>query len=317
MGKIKIAQIGIEDEEAKKEKRAEKRRQKKMREDSKGEIKKEEAREKEHVEKKEKKKKDNLERKVKKEAVQKAYVEEIKEEKKEDEKEEGIRGDVKEETKEKEEKEKEVKEEKKKIPQIKYRSKRYKQNLLVVDKKKSYPVGEAIELAIKTGTTKFEGSVEVHLNVIETGLKTTVTFPYFAGKKKKIVVCDDAVLKEIEKGIFDFDVLIATPAIMPKLARFAKELGPRGLMPNPKQGTVTSEPEKVIKELEGGKTNIKTEVKAPMIHVTIGKTKQDKKELIANFETLIAGVEKRKILKAIVNSTMGPGIKVDIKSESI
>jgi large subunit ribosomal protein L1 len=100
--------------------------------------------------------------------------------------------------------------------------------------------------------------------------------------------------------------------MMPKLAKHARVLGPKGMMPNPKNATVTTEPEKRQKELEGGKTTLKSEKKSPLMHVILGKTNQPDKELIANTQHLIKAVGGKKILKLTLSATMSPGIKVDL-----
>ena len=127
-----------------------------------------------------------------------------------------------------------------------------------------------------------------------------------------MVIVTDAVLTDIEAGKLDFDVLVTEPAMMPKLAKFARVLGPKGLMPNPKLGTVTKDPAKKAKELEGGKQVIKTEKAAPLIHVVFGKLDMKDKELVENLETLIKYVNAKKILKLVISATMSPGIKVDL-----
>lgn len=297
MGKIKVVQLGTEEEERLKKKRAEKREQKKLRKQAK------------------KKKKEDLkiEREAKKKAAKEAFEkkEEEKEEKKEVKKEEKKEIE-KEEKKEVKEEKKEVKKEEKKA-KVKVRTKRYQKAAKSIDKNKLYSLSEAIELVKKTSTVNFDASIEAHINTTEKGLKTSLTFPYPTGKKKKVVICNDKVLGEIEKGKIDFDVLIAEPSFMAKLAKFAKILGPKGLMPNPKQGTISEDPEKTRKEIEKGKTLIKTEPKALIIHTTIGKVSQAKKEILENLKELIKVVKPAKIKKLVLSSSMGPGVKVKVK----
>ncbi len=120
----------------------------------------------------------------------------------------------------------------------------------------------------------------------------------------------DELLAKLDKNIIDFDILITTPAFMPKLAKYAKLLGPKGLMPNPKAGTVTPNPEAKVKEFEGGKTQVKAEPKYPLMHVTVGKTSQPEAELVANIKTMIEAVRPKFIVKATLAATMSPGIKL-------
>jgi large subunit ribosomal protein L1 len=121
-------------------------------------------------------------------------------------------------------------------------------------------------------------------------------------------------VKKIETGTIDFDVLLATPDAMPKLARVARILGPRGLMPNPKSGTVTTKPEEVAKKFQGGQINFKTEAKFPILHMIVGKLSFGEAKLSENIKTAIAAVETRNIRNVTIKSTMSPGMKLDVAS---
>ncbi len=195
----------------------------------------------------------------------------------------------------------------------KTRSKNYLVAREKVDTNKLYRLEEAIKLLKSISLSKFKGRVEVHLNVKEIGLKGEVQFPHETGQKQKIRIADEEVLKELEKGKIGFTLLVATSKMMPKLVKFAKLLGPKGLMPNPKNGTVTENPEEFIKNASG-KTQFKTETKFPLIHLTIGQVDSPEKDLQDNFQALIKAVGKRNIQKAVLSPTMGPGIKVDLNS---
>jgi large subunit ribosomal protein L1 len=118
-------------------------------------------------------------------------------------------------------------------------------------------------------------------------------------------------LAQLEAGTIDFDVLITEPRFMPKLAKHARVLGPKGLMPNPKNGTITDNPEAKRKELEGGKVTLKTEKKAPLMHVLLGKTDMETKDLVENLNALLEAV-KGKAVKASVTATMSPSVKVAV-----
>ena len=122
----------------------------------------------------------------------------------------------------------------------------------------------------------------------------------------------DALLKKIDGGTIDFDILIATPDAMPKLARAAKVLGPRGLMPNPKNGTVTPNPEEVAKKYEGGQINFKTEAKFPLLHVAIGKVSFGDAKIKDNAKTVLSAIDKKQIKNATLKSTMSPAIRLDL-----
>jgi large subunit ribosomal protein L1 len=192
------------------------------------------------------------------------------------------------------------------------RSKKYVSARAQVDRTQTYPLIKAIELVKKTSYSHFPGTVTADLVVKDDKVKAQVSFPYSIGRQTRVVIADDKLLTQIEKGHLDFDVLLATPAMMPKLAKLAKILGPKGLMPNPKTNTITDKPEQKKKELEAGKTLVKTEKKAPLIHQVIGKTNQPDQQLKENTEALINAINPRKIIKLVLAATMSPGVKVDI-----
>jgi len=181
-----------------------------------------------------------------------------------------------------------------------------------VDRNKNYGIEEAVALVKKTNITSFNATVTLHLNLTAKDAPTRVelTFPHAAGAAKKVVIVSDELLAKLDKGVIDFDILITTPAFMPKLAKYAKLLGPKGLMPNPKAGTVTPNPDAKAKEFEGGKTQVKAEPKYPLMHVTVGKTSQPEAELVANIRAMIEAVRSKFIVKATLAATMSPGIKL-------
>ena len=196
------------------------------------------------------------------------------------------------------------------------RSAKYGRIRSVVDRTKSYPLNQALELVLKTSYSKFTGTVVVDLLVRDEKVTAEVSFPHSTGKTVRVAVVSDELLANVEKGIIDFDILVAHPSFMPKIARLAKILGPKGLMPNPKNNTVSPDPEKRAKELAGGKVTIKTERKAPLIHAIIGKTDMLAKELAANTEALVKAVSTGKIIKMTISATMSPGVKVDLSKFS-
>lgn len=223
-------------------------------------------------------------------------------------------------------------------------AKRVKANNELVDKEKLYSAEEAIELAKKTANTKFVGSVEVHIRTGVDAKKTDqtirgmVSLPHGTGKSKKVAAFvteakekeakdagaflvggEDLIKKIKETSKMDFDVAVAEPALMPKLAQIAKILGPRGLMPNPKTGTVSADVGKVIKEIAGGKVDYKND-DSGNIHQIIGKSNFETKQLVENFKVFYDAVAHSKpstikgqfIVSITINATMGPGIKVKI-----
>jgi large subunit ribosomal protein L1 len=220
-------------------------------------------------------------------------------------------------------------------------SKRMKSNLAAIEKNRVYTAEEAIELVKKTATTKFTGSVEVHIKTAIDAKKTdqairgAVTLPHGTGKTKKIaafvtegkeaeakaagaeIVGGEELIKKIkETEKTDFDVAVAEPAMMPKLATIAKILGTRGLMPNPKTGTVSENITAAITEIAGGKINFKND-NSGNVHQVIGKTNFDNTQILENLKKFMealhaakpSAVKKNFIITATMNATMGPGIR--------
>ncbi len=204
---------------------------------------------------------------------------------------------------------------KKKAVKVKVRSKRYQEVAGMVDKTKLYPLKDAIGLVKKTSLTKFDGTIELHVNLNPLSLgekkdyRTGVSLPHGTGKEVRVVIADEKTIAEIEAGKINFDVLVAHPTMMAKLAKVARILGPKGLMPNPKTGTVTPDPEKRAKELSSGQVNIKTEPGNPIIHMPIGKVSFDDKDISENVQAVLNALGS-KVSKVSLSSTMGPGVKV-------
>jgi len=212
-----------------------------------------------------------------------------------------------------------------------------------IDMGKEYPLEEAVRLVKELSYTKFDETVDMALNLgvdpkkSDQAVRGTVVLPHGTGKKVRVVVfakgekekealeagadyvgAEDLVEK-IQKGWLDFDRAIATPDIMGLVGRLGKILGPRGLMPNPKLGTVTFDVAKAVKEIKAGKVEYKTE-KGAVVHVPIGKVSFDSDKLVDNARAIINAVIKAKpatskgkyIKKIALSSTMGPGIKIDV-----
>ena len=202
---------------------------------------------------------------------------------------------------------------------------------------KRYPVKEAIALLSETSTVKFDPTVELHLNVVDKSIKGTVSLPHpietktkekrylvFSEKKQevdgvKIIWGDEKTIVDIENGQLkpgrDFDAVISAPKFMPALAKIAKILGPAGMMPNPKNKTVTEDIEKALKTKDEGYV-FRTETQAPIIHTKLGKLSAKSEALEENLKALIFAIGPQKIKRATITSTMGPGIKLDIASFS-
>lgn len=195
---------------------------------------------------------------------------------------------------------------------VKIRGKKYQAAKKKIDVTKYYPLKDAVKLVKETSISKFDGRVEAHINVVDSGDLGEIVFPHLEATSKKVVILNDTVLAQIKDGKINFDVLIATPATMPKLLPFARTLGPKGLMPNPKSGTLTDKPEDAVKKLSVAKTVVRTEKKAPVVHILVGKVSQPAEELAANIAQLIEVVKPQKIKKLAICATMGPSVKIEV-----
>ena len=214
----------------------------------------------------------------------------------------------------KETEEKVTKGKKEKFKKIKITGKRYRENQTFVASGTIYPPTNGVSILKKFKTGKFDETVELHINVKDKGINGQISLPHGTGKQARVKVADDALIEEIEKGKIDFDVLIAAPSMMPKLAKVARILGPRGLMPNPKAGTVTDKPETLIEKLTKGQINYKTEAQAPIIHLSIGKLSFDEKKLEDNIKMVVKTIGSEKINSITLKSTMSPAIKLNVTS---
>lgn len=193
-------------------------------------------------------------------------------------------------------------------------SKRHKSNLTLVSKTQTYTIDQALEALKKFKKSSFDETVELHINTKEKGISGQVVLPHGTGKTLVIKVADDTIIAEVAKGKINFDVLVATPSMMPQLARVAKILGPRGLMPNPKNGTITEDTASAVKKLAGGQINFKTESEAPIIHARVGKISFDDAKLKENIKTFITSVGNDKISNVTLKSTMSPAVRLDYLS---
>src|SRR6186713_1919983 len=214
-----------------------------------------------------------------------------------------------------------------------------------VDKNKMYSLKEASTLVKEVNTTKFDASVDLHIRLgvdpkkADQAIRGTVTLPHGTGKTKKVLVlCGpdqeaaakgagadfvglDEFVQKIEGGWTDVDVIVATPAVMPKIGRSGKILGPRNLMPNPKTGTVTNDVAAAVNEVKGGKIAFKVD-KAGIIHASIGRVSFTPDKIAANSQELINAIIKAKpatskgtYLRGVsMASTMSPGIAIDTKT---
>jgi len=213
------------------------------------------------------------------------------------------------------------------------RGEKYQNAKHLIDDKKLYPIEEALELLKKTSFAQFDASCEAHIILKQKGARGTVTLPHGTGKKTKILVFapngkasngiiwgDEETIEKITNGELkpqkDFALVLATPDFMPHLAKIARILGPRGLMPNPKSGTIITDPQTALKKHSQGQIEYKSEEKVPIIHTTFGKISFVKDQLKENLLALTTAIGLQRIKKLVISSTMGPGIKVDLSSLS-
>lgn len=223
------------------------------------------------------------------------------------------------------------------------RGKKYLEKEKLVDKSMLYDTNEAVELVVKTSTAKFDETVEAHIRLgvdsrhADQQVRGAVVLPHGTGKKARVLVfakgpkaeeaekagadyvgAEDMVAKIQNENWFDFDIIVATPDMMGLVGRIGRVLGPKGLMPNPKAGTVTMDVAKAIEDIKAGKIEYRLD-KTNIIHVPLGKVSFGAEKLYNNFQTLIGAVIKAKpaatkgqYLKSVVlSTTMGPGVKVN------
>ncbi len=196
---------------------------------------------------------------------------------------------------------------------VRVRGKKYKEAIKKVDLDKMYEVKEAIETIKKVAFAKFTESVELHLNIVKLGLKGEIELPHSTGKTVRVAIVDDALIEKLEQGVIEFDILITHPSFMPRIAKFARTLGPKGMMPNPKAGTVTTNPEEVAKKFQKGTLRWKTEGKAPLIHQMVAKLDSNTDEIAENITVFIGSVGKKNITEAYIKSTMSPALKLNME----
>ena len=221
--------------------------------------------------------------------------------------------------------------------------KKYVDGAKLVDRTKFYDAGEALDLCVKTGTKKFDESIEIHVKLgvdsrhADQQVRGAIVLPNGTGKTVRVLaICKGDAAKDAEaagadfvgaeemvqkiqnENWMDFDILITTPDMMGMVGRLGKILGPRGLMPNPKAGTVTREVGKAIQEAKAGKIEYRLD-KSNIIHCVIGKVSFGKEKLQENFDTLLGAIVKAKpaaskgqyVRSCVVASTMGPGIRIN------
>lgn len=204
------------------------------------------------------------------------------------------------------------KKEEKKVKKERIRGKKYQEAKKKIKLGETYSVTDAIKMVKDTSYSAFDGTFEAHLVVKKTGLTANVTLPYSFGKAKKVEVASDETIKRLTTGKIDFDVLLATAEMMPKLVPFARLLGPRGLMPNPKNGTLIKDA-KNAKDFSTDILTLKTEREAPLIHLSFGKVSQKDEELKENLEVVLKALGgSKQVVKGYIKSTMSPSVRISI-----
>lgn len=227
-------------------------------------------------------------------------------------------------------------------PLIERRGKKYQEAYKLIDKKKIYTLKDAIDLAVKSSPVKFDATLEAHVRLgvdprqADQNIRTTIVLPNGSGKTVRVAVFapldeakkaktagadiaeDEEFLKRLEKGEIAFDVLISTPQYMPKLGKYARTLGPKGLMPNPKAGTVTTDVEKAVKEAKAGKVEYRVD-KQSIVHIGLGKVSFGADKLLENANTFFDSLKSQKpaslkgqyVKSVFITTTMGPSISVE------
>jgi large subunit ribosomal protein L1 len=194
----------------------------------------------------------------------------------------------------------------------KVRGKKYVEAKAKFDREKFYKPAEAVKLVKTSSYSKFDGTMELHIVVKKTGTSAQVTLPFQAGRTKKVEIADEDTVKKLKEGKIDFDILVATVDMMPKLVPFARLLGPKGLMPNPKNGTLVADLKKA-KSFSAGALTLKTEKEAPLIHTVIGKNSQKDEEIVDNAEAVLRALGgSKQIVRAFIKSTMSPSVKLQL-----
>ena len=221
------------------------------------------------------------------------------------------------------------------------KGKKYQEAAALIEKGKAYPIDEAVALVKKTSSVKFDASVDVAFKLgldtrhADQQLRGAIVLPHGTGKTKKVLVVTQGakveeakaagadvvggkeILEDIKKGWLDFEVMIATPDMMAELGKLGRILGPKGLMPNPKTGTVTMDVAKAVQETKGGKVTYRTD-KDGNVHLPIGRVSFTDEQLIENFKTINDLLVKSKPSSAkgtymknvVISTTMGPSVKV-------
>ncbi|WP_411912126.1 50S ribosomal protein L1 [Candidatus Nanosynbacter sp. BB002] len=227
-------------------------------------------------------------------------------------------------------------------PRLERRGKKYQEAAKKIEKDKVYTLEEALKLATETSPVKFDASVELHVRLgvdprqADQNIRSTVSLPHGTGKEVRVavfapeeehaaakkagadIIGDEEFLKQLDKEELNFDILVATPQYMPKLGKYARLLGPRGLMPNPKSGTVATDVATAVTEAKAGKVEYRVDKQA-IVHLSVGKVSFGTEKLQDNARAFLSSLNAQKpsslkgayVKSVAVTTTMGPSIKVE------
>lgn len=209
------------------------------------------------------------------------------------------------------------------------RSKGFRKSAEQIETGKNYELKQALELARNTSHVKFDATVEMHIRLgvdprqADQNIRDSLVLPAGSGKTVNVAVLSDEIFSALDKGAINFDVLVATPEQMPKLAKYARLLGPRGLMPNPKSGTVTTDVDKAVNEAKGGRVEYRVD-STGIVHLGIGKASFAADQLQQNADAVLASIKANKpsgikgnyFRSVYLTTSMGPSISVDLASIS-
>lgn len=226
--------------------------------------------------------------------------------------------------------------------QLERKGKKYRKMAEQIDKTKLYSTAQAAKLATATSTTSFDASVELHVRLgvdprhADQNIRASLVLPEGSGKNVRVAVfaeaddvakaktagadiaASDEFLQQLEKGVLDFDVLIATPSVMAKLGKYARTLGPKGLMPSPKSGTVTTNVSQAVKEAKAGKVEYRVDSNG-IVHLSVGKVSFGEDKIVSNTRAVFASIKAAKpasikgnyVISVYLTTSMGPSIKID------
>jgi len=200
----------------------------------------------------------------------------------------------------------------------KVKSKKYVEAIKELDKDTEHSIEDGIEITKKLSYSKFDGTITLDIKLAkakkgEEGIRGTIKVPNPTGKTQKVVIASEELIEEIKKGKTDFDILLTSPAMMPRLAQVAKILGPKGKMPNPKDGTVVDDPEATLEEIQ---STVRYRMDAGRnLHIAVGKVSFESAKLVENTKAILKALAHIKKESATLSPTMGAGVKISMQTK--